>query len=176
MKYALVIFAIWQMGAATAHALEVEVARSPDVDYSAYRSFGFKAQDGVPADHPLGENGQLFKEVSAAAGEALLARGLTRVDGETPDLWVTFFGLTEEELSIEGESKELGAGVRWVGDPRAHSTRTLLHATLIVQIFDAATGARVWSGWATGDTQNPEKIRSRAAKATRKILREFPRE
>lgn len=176
MKRALVLVAICLLGAAAADAFKVEVARSPGVDYSAFRSFGFKAQDGIPADHPLGEDGELFKEVSEAAAEALLARGLTRVEGDTPDLWVTFFGLTEEELSIEGTSKKLGPGVRWIGDPGAHSSRTVLHATLIVEIHDAAGKERIWSGWASGDTQNPEKIRSRAAKAVRKILAEFPRE
>lgn len=176
MRYGLTAVAIWLIGAAWAHAVEIEVARPPGVDYSAYRSFGLKAKEGIPDGHPLGQRGQLFKEVSEAASETLLARGMTLVRGDTPDMWVTFFGLTQEELSIEGTTRELGDRVKWIGDPGAHSSRTALHATLIVEMYDAASGERIWSGWATGDAQNPEKVHRRAAKLTRKILQEFPRE
>ena len=158
-----------------ASAMEIEVARSRDVDYSAYTSFGFRVKEGIPPEHPLGEDGHMLKEVQDAAAETLLRRGMTLIKGDTPDLWVSFFGLHEEEFTAEGVRKELG-GVTWVGDPGAHSTRTVLHATLIVEVHDASTGERVWSGWATGSTSNPEKIRARAAKATRKVLEEFPRE
>lgn len=171
----LLVAAIGVVGAVVASAMEIEVARSRDVDFSAYTSFGFRVKDGIPPEHPLGEDGHMLKEVQDAAAETLLRRGMTLIKGDTPDVWVSFFGLREEEYTAEGVRKELG-GVTWVGDPGAHSTRTVQHATLIVEIYDASTDERIWSGWATGSTSNPEKIRARAAKATRKVLEEFPRE
>jgi len=74
---------------------------------------------------------------------------------------------------MEGTTRDVGP-VSWVGDPNAHWTRTVLTATLIVEFWDAASGERVWTGWATGKTSNPEKLRKKADRVTRRILSEFP--
>lgn len=159
----------------SAFAIEIEVARSRDVDYSAYRSFAFKAKEGLPADHPLGENSHLLEQVREAAKKTLLKRGMTLIEGDEPDVWITFYGLGREDLSIEGTSKDLGA-ITWVGAPGAHSSRTVVHATLVVEVHDSDSDERIWSGWATGSSISREKLRARAGKVTRKILEEFPRE
>ncbi len=157
----------------TAGAIKVEVARPADADYASYNSFGLRAKPEIPEGHPLSETGDLFKAARSAAEETLLARGLTLIKGGEPDFWVSFFGFHDEEVSIEGTSRKVGA-VRWVGDPGAHSTRTVAHETLIVEIYDGASGERVWSGWATGGTQNPDKIKKVTMKMVRRVLEEFP--
>jgi hypothetical protein len=154
-------------------AIEVETARPPGADYSSYGSFGVRAKEGVPAGHPLGEQGDLFKAARDAAVKTLLAQGLTLVEDGEPDIWVTFYGLEEEELSVEGTSKKIGK-VTWVGDPGAHSTRTVDSETLIVEVYDGASGERIWSGWATGGSSNPDKLIGLAAKMVRKVLLELP--
>ena len=175
MRHGVAVAALFLVAGMAAAAVEVEVARRADVDYSAYQTFAFRPKEGVPADHPLGENSHLLEELREAAARTLLARGMTKIEGDTPDVWITFFGLGREDLSIEGTSKDLGP-VTWVGDPGAHSSRTVVHATLIVEVHDAESDERVWSGWATGSSISREKLRARAAKLTRKILEEFPRE
>ena len=155
-------------------SIKIEVARQADVDYSSYSSFSFRAKEGIPPEHPLGERGSLFKLVRDAAAEELQDRGMVLVEGGEPDVWVSFFGLRDEDLTMEGTSRDVGP-VTWVGDPNAHWTRTVLKATLIVELWDADSGERVWSGWATGKTTNLEKLRSKADRVTRRILREFPR-
>lgn len=176
MKYAVTLVAICLMGAVGVQAaMKIEVARQPDVDFSAYQSFGIRAMTDVPPEHPLGEEGTLFKQVSEAARDALLARGMTYVEGDTPDVWLTFFGLSNEDLTIEGTTRKLG-GVTWVGDPGAHSSRTVIEGTLIIQVVDSETEERVWSGWASMESADRDKLRARAGKATKKILDVFPRE
>lgn len=155
--------------------MQIEVARSPEIDYSVYQSFGFRLMEGVPAKHPLGEHGQVLGEVREAARKTLESRGMTFVESDHPDVWVVFFGLGREDLKIEGTSKKVGP-ITWVGDPGAHSTRTVVQGTLIVEIVDAGSDERVWSGWATDESASREKLRARAGKATRRILAEFPRE
>ena len=154
-------------------AVEVETARPQGADYSGYTSFGVRAKEGIPAGHPLGEKGDLFRAARDSAAETLLGRGLTQIEGGEPDFWVSFYGLHDEELSIEGTARKVGK-VTWVGDPDAHSTRTVANETLIVEIYDGASGERVWSGWATGGSSNPDKLRRLAAKMVRKILLELP--
>lgn len=173
MKQALSLVALSLIAGAALAAIEVEVARPQGVDYSSYSSFGFKLREGVSADHPLGEHGPVLKQVRAAAQAELLSRGLALVKGGEPDMWITFYGLGREDLSIEGTSKDLGP-VTWVGDPGAHSSRTVIQGTLLIEVFDAKSGERIWSGWATSQSISREKLRARAGKATRKILEAFP--
>lgn len=175
MRRSLTWLAICLIGVPGLAAIKVEVARQPDLDYSKYQSFGFRLKEGIPPEQPLGENGDVLKEVRAEAAKLLLNRGMTLVEGETPDIWITFFGLVQESLSIEGTSRSVGA-VTWVGDPGAHSSRTAIQGTLVVEIFDGETDERIWSGWATAEAAQRGKLRARAGKATRKILEEFPRE
>ena len=157
----------------TRGAIKVEVARPAGVDYSGYGSFGFRAKEKIPDGHPLSSGSPLLEEARTAARSELLRRGLTHIEGDTPDLWITFDGLGREELSIEGARRDLGP-VTWVGDPGAHSSRTVIHATLLVEVFDASTGERVWTGWATDQSTRREKLRARIDKAVQKILEAFP--
>lgn len=156
-------------------SVEIEVARQADVDYARYNSFSFRVKEGIPPKHPLGEKGDLFILVRDAAAEELQDRGMVRIEGGEPDIWISFFGLRDEELAMEGTSRHVGP-ITWVGDPNAHWTSTVLTATLIIEISDGSSGERVWSGWATGKTSNPEKLRKKADKVARRILREFPRD
>lgn len=173
MKQALSLVALCCFAGAAFAAIEIEVARPAEVDYSSYSSFGFKLKEGITADHPLGEHGPVLKQVQEAARKELMGRGLTWVEDGEPDMWITFYGLGREDLTIEGTSRDLGA-VTWVGDPGAHSTRTVIQGTLLIEIFDGRSDERIWSGWATSESISREKLRARAGKATRKILAAFP--
>ncbi len=175
MRFGLVFLALCLVAGVAPAAIEVEVARHADVDYSKYQSFSFKVKEGMPPDQPLGENGATLKVVREEAAKVLLGRGLTRVEGGDADMWITFFGLVQESLSVEGSRKGVGGGVTWVGDPGAHSSRTVIQGTLLVEIFDGESGERIWSGWATAEAAQRGKLRARAGKATRKILEEFPK-
>ena len=173
MRVMSTLLALGMLAVAASAAIHVEVARPQGVDYSSYGSFGFKVKEDVPDEHPLGAESPLLEQLREVAKKELLARGMTFIDGGSPDLWITFFGLGQEDLSIEGTSREVGP-VTWVGDPGAHSSRTVIHATLLIEVWDAASGERVWSGWATGESTNREKLRARAPRAARKILEAFP--
>lgn len=173
MPHALSFVALCLIATAAAAAIEVEVARTPDIDYSNYHSFAFRGKEGTPEGHPLGEDGPLLKRVQEEATQVLLKRGLTLIKGGEPDVWISFFGLVSEGLAVTGTTKNVGS-VKWVGDPGAHSTRTSVQGTLIIEMFDAESDERVWSGWATAESKDRDKLRARAEKMTRKILEAFP--
>lgn len=174
MKQLLSFVATCLVAGAASAAIEIEVARSQDVDFSKYNSFAFRVKEGTPEGHPLGEGGELLKRVQGEASQVLLKRGMAMIRGDTPDIWVSFFGLVNEGLAITGTSKSVTGGVKWVGDPGAHSSRTSVQGTLILEVYDSQTGERVWSGWATAESKDRDKLRSRAEKMTRKILDAFP--
>ena len=144
---------------------------------------------GLAYNKPLGIQGEVaaaltwVRELDGGGCGLLPCNGDSQAGTElywkillTPDLWITFFGLTEQKLSTEGTSKKLGSKVTWVGAPGAHSSRTVMHGTLIIEIYDGRSGDRIWSGWATSESANRKKLLSRAAKATRKIISELPQE
>lgn len=175
-RSATLLVALLAMASAVTAAMKVEVARTAGVDYSSYTSFAFRPKEGIPPEHPLGENGEIFTRVSQTGTEALESRGMTVADGGEPDVWITVFGLVDEDLAIEGTRWSAGGNVSWIGDPGAHSMRTILEGTLVIELWDAATDKRIWSGWATDKSKNREKLRSRLEPATRRILAELPRD
>jgi len=65
-------------------------------------------------------------------------------------------------------------GVKWIGDPQAHSMRSYREGTLVFEVVDTANDEMVWSGWVTELARTFEKLRAKAGKATRRVFTHFP--
>ena len=174
MRNAVFVFLALSVWAAAGFASKVEVARSADVDYSAYSTFEVRAKEGIGEDHPLSAGTPIFDTLAAAARQTLAKSDMTAV-ADSPDIWITFYAVLQDEMTVTGTTANVGA-VTWIGAPGAHSMRTALEGVLIVEAFDAATGERIWSGWASEVAKDRAKLRKKAAKVATRILQEFPRE
>lgn len=159
--------------AAPVGASRVEVARAPETDFASYESYGFRFKEGLNPENALSSETPVYREIVGAADKTLARKGMRR-DQESPDLWIEFQGLMQEGLTIEGAVSKTVGNVTWVGDPNAFSMQTVRTGTLIVEVYDAASGERVWSGWTNENAATAEKIRKKAGKAAQKIFKEFP--
>ena len=143
------------------------------VDFSKYSTYAWKQHPSISDNHPAAEGSPLDKMVRAAGDSVLSRMGLERTDGDA-DLWVSYTGYVQDHLQVEGIRREITGGVSWIGTPYAHSSRSAQEGTLVFEVIDAESELQVWSGWASEVGKTPEKLRKKAAKATKRILRNFP--
>ena len=157
------------LGALAAGASEVRVLAKP-VDFAAD---GTGDGTPLPDDHPIPGDPEVHEIIRAEAERVLAARGLARTT-ENPDLLVSYTGYITDKLTIEGVEREIVPGVSWIGHPDAHEMWGYKEGTLVIEIHDPASREIVWSGWASAAGPTVEKLRRKAGKVTRKILRNFP--
>ena len=168
------IGALFFLTGAACLAMSVKTSYVPEVDYSAYRTYSWKPRVEVGPDHPLAEGGEVDRIVKQAADSILATQGFERTEVETPDLWINYAAFAVDKMDVEGIKREVSGRVSWIGDPTAHSTRSYREGTLVFEIFDAGSDELIWSGWASEVASSQEKLRKKAEKAARKILKLFP--
>ncbi|MDX1501560.1 MAG: DUF4136 domain-containing protein [Thermoanaerobaculia bacterium] len=161
------------LGGAAAGAMQVKTSHSPTTDFGVYESYDWVGDPTLGPDHPLAVDSELDRKIREAGDEVLAKAGLRRVE-EGPDLLIRVVGFVSDHLSVEGERRELGGGVAWIGDPQGHRTMSYQEGTLVFEILDSGTKEIVWSGWATDAAQDVVRLQKKAVPGTRKILRAFP--
>lgn len=167
--------AICLMVAVTALAQDVDIRAKEGVSFSGYSTYAWAPHLDVEADHPLADGSPLDLTIKRAADSELERKGFERVELEaSPDLMINYVGFGTDVTDIEGVTKELARGVKWIGDPQAHSMRSYREGTLVFEVVDTATEEMVWSGWVTELARTFEKLRAKAEKATRRVFTHFP--
>lgn len=167
--------AICLMVAVNVPAQDVDIRAKDGVNFSGFSTYSWAPHLDVEGDHPVADGSPLDLKIKKAADAELKRKGYTRVEREeSPDLMINYVGFGTDMTSIEGVTKELAPGVKWIGDPTAHSMRSYREGTLVFEVVDTATEEMVWSGWVTELARNFEKLRAKAEKATRKVFTHFP--
>ena len=172
-RWFLILTCLVLVLAPAARAGKVEVARAAGADLAGYETYGFRFKEGLHPQNALANETPLYRVIVEATDKTLRRKGRTR-DDESPDLWIEFQGLMQEDLTMEGAVSKTVGNVTWVGDPGVFSMQTVRTGTLIAEVYDAADGERVWSAWTSENAATPEKLRKKAAKAAKKIFKEFP--
>ena len=90
---------------------------------------------------------QKCTELGAAAFQPLISERVER--DASPDLLINYVGYGTDMTDIEGITKQVAPGVKWIGDPQAHSMRSYREGTLVFEVVDTESGEMVWSGWVT---------------------------
>jgi hypothetical protein len=158
-----------------AAAIDVSVSRSPGFDFAAVATFGWRVPEREEG-HPLSEGGRYDVRVREIVDRALLARGLSQVEGdETPDLWLTWDGVTHPGYELEGVHVDLGP-ITWIGDPDAHEAYAYERGILALGAVDPGSGDIVWRGLATDivDVGRTDKILAKLETAARRLIGHFP--
>ena len=111
-----------------------------------------------------------------AIDAVLMAKGFAKVDASfNPNVLVAYHASFDESLEIAGSTQEpLGVGGDRCGSATVHPVPV---GTLVVDIFDAGTGALVWRSLATSDVRPSDKLTRREkkiAKATKKMFQNYP--
>ncbi len=156
-------------------AEEVEVRAKDGVDFSPYETYAWTSHDYLKADSPLREGAPLDRKIRGAADKLIQSNGFKRVEREdSPDLMINYVGMGKDYFHAEGVTKEIAPGVKWIGDPNAHSMRSYREGTLVFEVIDTEKDEMIWSGWVTELAPTIDKLQAKAEKATRKVFRHFP--
>jgi len=159
---------------APARAIDVDVTRSPDFDFAAVATYGWRLPEREE-DHPLSEGGRYDVRVREIVDRALLAKGWVRVEGEAADLWLTWDGVAHPGYKLEGVHIDLGP-ITWIGDPGAHEAYGYERGILALGAVDPASGDMVWRGLATDivDLGRSDKVLAKLERASRRLAGHFP--
>ena len=166
---------IYLMAAVNVAAQDVDIRAKDGVSFSKYATYAWAPHLDVEGDHPVADGSALDLTIKKAADAELKRKGYERVEREeSPDLMINYVGFGTDMTDIEGVTKELAPGVKWIGDPQAHSMRSYREGTLVFEVVDTATEEMIWSGWVTELARTFEKLRGKASKATRRVFTHFP--
>jgi hypothetical protein len=112
-------------------AAEISIDADRTLDYSAFKTYAWKAND--KASDPL-----VDQAIVADIEEQLAAKGLKKVEGQ-PDLFVQYHVILQKEAKLtdwdEGKFKF---------ENRNITVERLTIGTLLVDLVDAKSGAVVW--------------------------------
>lgn len=132
--------------------LKAEYAET--TDFRKYRSWAWSLAAPANSEEPRVRDPAVHALIKKTVERELSARGLAQVAlADGPDALVDFFGWAQDRT----DTKQASSGVRGSGytyDPGASSravteVRTLRDGTIIIDVFDASTRARVWRGTAS---------------------------
>ena len=163
------------MVAVNVAAQDVDIRAKDGVSFTKYATYAWAPHLDVEGDHPVADGSALDLTIKKAADAELERKGYGRVEREqSPDLMINYVGFGTDMTDIEGITKQVAPGVKWIGDPQAHSMRSYRQGTLVFEVVDTATEEMVWSGWVTELARTFEKLRAKASKATRRVFTHFP--
>jgi hypothetical protein len=153
-------------------AQDVRYNYVPGTDFSKYKTYKWVDVPGAEKPDQI-----LDGQIKAAIDSQLTTKGLTKTDGETADLYVTY------QLAIQ-QQRQWNAygmgGVGWrvggMGSATATST-TINIGTLVLDLYDVAAKQQVWTGNATkqlNPSKDPQKNMQNLQKAMAKLLKNYP--
>jgi hypothetical protein len=169
-------------GATHLAAQDVRYDFDKDKDFSKYKTYKWVAIKG--ADQP---DDLTAKRITGAVDTQLAAKGLTKTDSDSADLYVgyqTAVGTEKQFTSYNtGWGYGPGWGAGWYGyggmasSTTYGSTSTVYVGNLDLSMYDPAAKQLVWRGTASKTLDpkaKPEKKEKNLNKAVAKLLKNFP--
>jgi len=151
-------------------AQDIRTNSMPGTDFSKYHTYKWVAIEG--ATYP---NQIVDAQIKQAIDAQLAAKGLTKTDGDTADLYVGYqVALSQQK---QWNAYGMGGGIRWGGGMATATSSTINTGTLALDMYDPATKTLVWRGTATktlNPSSNQEKNQKNLNKAMAKLLKNFP--
>jgi len=179
MKSSRIVFLI-PLLAIAAWAQDVRYNFASGTDFSKYKTFKWVQIKGAdPVDQIT--DGQL----KSAVDQELAAKGMTRTEGETADLYVGYQVSLGKEKQVTSYDSGWGYGPGWGGWGYAgggggfstSTTSTIVIGQVDLDMYDPAAKNLVWRGTAskTLDTKaKPEKREKNLRKGVAKLLKNYP--
>lgn len=166
---AIAVVAMALIACTTCLAQDVRTNFMPGVDFSKYHTYKWISIEG--GMHP---NQIVDAEIKQAVDAQLSAKGLTKTDNDTADLYVGYQVAVDQEKQWNGFG--MGGGLRWGGMASATSS-TINNGSLVVDMYDVSKKQLVWSGTATqtlDSSGNQEKNMKNLNKAMGKLFKKYP--
>ena len=166
----------------TASALSQDVRYNFDnkADFSKFKTYTWVVlKDAKPVD------GLTDKQIKAAVDAALSQKGLTKVDGDTADLYIGYQAAIDTQQELTVYSTGWGYGPGWYGGGwygptggiTTGQTSTIYTGQIDLDMYDAAKRELVWRGVASKTLDpkaKPEKRQKNLNKAVAKLMKNYP--
>ena len=163
-------------------------AQSQDVRYNFDNSADFsklKTYKWVILKNAARVDDLTDKQIKAALDAALTEKGLTKVDGDTADLYIGYQAAVSTEQQFTSFTSGWGYGPGWYGGGwygptggiTTGQTSTIYKGQLAVDMYDSAKHALVWRGVASKTLDpkaKPEKREKNLNKAVAKLMKNYP--
>jgi uncharacterized protein DUF4136 len=145
----------------------------------------FKTYKWVVLKDATKPNDLLDKQIKAAVDTELAAKGLTKVEDDSANLYVGYQAGIGQEKEFTSYNSGWGYGPGWGGGwygaggtgITTGQTNTVYVGQLVVDMYDSAQHDLVWRGLATKtiDTDaKPEKQQKNLTKTVNKLMKNFP--
>jgi Domain of unknown function (DUF4136) len=167
---------------AHAAAQDVRYNYLPGTDFSKYLTYKWVQVPNVQYPNQL-----VDAQIKQSIDGQLALKGLRRIEGDNPDLYVVYQAAVNQEKQWNAYSS--GGGGYWGyggwggwGGMGGMETTTVTSSTinvgsLNVDLYDVATKKQVWRGEATKTLKNekkPEKRQKNLDKAMAKLMKNYP--
>jgi hypothetical protein len=131
-------------------------------------------------------NGIVDKNIKDAVDAQLVAKGLTKTDGENADLLVAYQPAVGQEKEFSSYNSSWGYGPGWYGGGwyggptsgwSSGQTSTIYIGQVAVDMYDATNKDLVWRGVASKQLDpkaKPEKQNKNLTKAMTKLFKNYP--
>jgi len=169
------------LGGISATAQDIKYNFMPGTDFTKYKTYRWARVPNVQYPDQIIDN-----QITQAIDAQLALKGLTKGNGETADLVVTYQAAVNQEKQWNSYStgdSMWGYG-RWGGwggyggmSTSTTTSETINIGTLDIDIYDAAAKNQIWKGQATktlGSGKNPEKVNKNINKAMEKLFKKYP--
>jgi len=166
MKGAWLAVPLW-MCSWPASAQEVKVDFDKDVDFSAFKTYGWlESQEPAPnlANH---------LRITRAVEAELEARGLTRSDAPAADLRVRYTGKVDEKIRGKSSTER----TVWPSSPDLRTNvdlKRVKEGTLIIELLDGRSRLRVWRSTAHDTPSAPDRREAQLRELVKKSFEGFP--
>jgi len=163
--------------AGTAAAQDVKYNALPDTDFTKFKTYKWVAIDGGTKVDQITDT-----QIKNAVDKQLAAKGLTKTDSDTADLYVGYQAAVgqERQWNTYNTGGGWGYGPRWgYGGGMGTATSTTINiGTIGLDMYDPTVKQLVWRGAASktiDDKATPEKRQKNLDKAMEKLLKKnFP--
>ncbi len=167
--FGFVLLALMLLVCGVAVAQDVRSNYMPGINFSSYHTYKWVVIDGSQQPNQI-----VDAEIKQAVDAQMSAKGFTKVDSDTADLYVGYQIALDQER--QWNAFGMGGGIRWGGMGTATSS-TITNGSLVLDMYDKSKQQLVWTGTAT-KTLNPggnqEKNQKNLDKAMQKLLKNFP--
>ena len=175
LGFGIVVFCL----CALVQAQDVRYNFAPGVDWAKFKTYRWVDVEGGAKPSALVQD-----QIRQAVDGQLASKGLTKTEGDNPDLLITYQVAVNEEK--QWSSTNFGGygygpagygGWGGTGGTTTGTTSTIKVGTLVVDLYDAQAKKHVWRGDATktlNPSKNPQKNQERLNKAVAKLMKNYP--
>jgi hypothetical protein len=170
------------LAAAAALGQDVRYNFDKNTDFSRFKSYKWVILKDAPTANDL-----VAKQVKEAVDKELAAKGLSKLDDDSANLFIGYQAGVGQEKEFTSFSSDWGYGVGWYRggwygpgggmSTTTGSTSTIYVGQLAVDMYDSANRDLVWRGVASKTLDpkaKPEKQQKNLAKAVKKLLKNYP--